>query len=144
MSAIRRTRSTELLWKIHRWLYSVSGGRIGGRLGALPVLLLTVRGRRSGEPLSVALSYLLDRGAYVVFATHAGEDRDPPWWLNLRDAGAAEVQIGARRFRVRAAEVQGEERDGLYARVTEADEAYGVYQERTKRRIAVVRLEPTT
>lgn len=144
MTAVRRTRTTELVWKIHRWLYGVSGGRIGGRLGALPVLLVTVRGRRSGEPRTVALSYLLDRGAYIVFATHAGEDRDPPWWLNLREAGTGEVQVGARRFPVRATEVQGGERERLYARVTDEDEAYAEYQRRTKRRIAVVRLEPTT
>ena len=142
MSATRRTRTTELLWNLHRALYRASGGRIGGRVGALPVLILTVKGRKSGEQRAVALNYLLDRGAYVVFASHAGEDREPPWWLNLRDAGTGDVQVGSRHFRVRATEVEGEERARLYAQVVATAPAYAVYQERTKRRIAVVRLEP--
>ena len=142
MSAVRRTRATEWMWKIHTWLYKVSGGRIGGRLGDLPVLLLSVKGRKSGEPRTVALNYLVDEGTYVVFASHAGEDRDPPWWLNLRDAGEADVQIGTRRFRVRAHAAEGDARERLYMRVKAIDPAYAVYEQRTKREIAVVILTP--
>ena len=28
MPAARRTRSMDLVWKIHRWLYRLSGGRV--------------------------------------------------------------------------------------------------------------------
>ncbi len=143
MSAVRRTRGTELLWKFHRWLYQLSGGRIGGQLGALLVLLLTVKGRKSGEPRTVALKYVVDEGTYVVFASHAGEDREPPWWLNLRDAGEADVQIGTRRFHVRAHAAGGDARERLYARVKSIDPSYAVYEQRTKREIAVVILTPT-
>jgi len=143
MSAVRRNTMTEIAWAVHRRLYQVTGGRIGARVGALPVLLLSVRGRRSGEPRTVALTYLLDRGAYVVFASHAGEDREPPWWLNLRAAGVADAQVGPRRFRVRATEVEGDERTALYERVKAADAGYAEYERRTTRRIAVVKLEPT-
>ena len=142
MSAVRRTRVTERMWKFHTWLYKVSGGRLGGRLGDLPVLLLTVKGRKSGEPRTVALNYLVDEGTYVVFASHAGEDRDPPWWLNLRDAGEADVQIGTRRFHVKAHTAEGDPRERLYMRVKTIDPAYAVYEQRTKREIAVVILTP--
>lgn len=79
--AVRRTPLVELGWRIHRALYRASGGRIGARVGPLPVLLLTVRGRRSGEPRTVALNYLQDGRRLVVFASHAGEHRHPPWLL---------------------------------------------------------------
>lgn len=94
-TTVRRTRAVELLWKAHAFLYRVSGGRLGARLGALPLLLFTVKGRRSGEPRTVALNYVEDGGRYTVYASHAGEDLDPPWWLNLRAAGEADVQIGS-------------------------------------------------
>jgi deazaflavin-dependent oxidoreductase (nitroreductase family) len=141
MTAVRRTRTTELVWKLHRILYQLSGGRIGARAGPLPVLLLTIKGRKSGEPRTVALNFLRAGDAYVVFASHAGEDREPPWWLNLRDAGEAEAQIGSRHVRVRAREARGGERERLWSQVIGLDPAYAVYETRTTRRIAVVVLE---
>jgi deazaflavin-dependent oxidoreductase (nitroreductase family) len=143
MTAVRRTPVTELIWRVHLLLYRLSGGRIGGRLGPLPVLLLTIKGRRSGEPRTVALNYLEDSGRYVVFASHAGEAREPPWWLNLREAGEADIQIGAQRHHVRAREAEGEERERLWTRVKREDDAYAVYETRTRRRIATVVLEPS-
>ena len=140
--AVRRTRSTEAIWKLHAFLYRISSGRIGARLGALPVLLLTVRGRKSGEPRTVALNYVEDAGRYIVYASHAGEDRDPPWWLNLRAAGEAGMQIGSRHVRVRAQEAEGAERERLWSAVVARDASYDVYRRRTNRRIAVIVLSP--
>lgn len=142
MSAVRRTRSVELGWRLHRLLYRVTGGLIGARVGPLPVLLLTVRGRKSGEARTVALNYLMEGDRYVVFASHAGEDREPPRWLNLRAAGEATVQIGVRTFRVRAHEAEGEARERLWSAVIAKDGAYAIYQGRTSRRIAVIMLDP--
>jgi deazaflavin-dependent oxidoreductase (nitroreductase family) len=141
MPAVERTRFTELIWRMHRSLFRASGGRIGARLGALPVLLLTVRGRKSGVGRDVVLNYVRDGECYVVFASHAGEDRDPPWWLNLRDAGEAEVMLEGERFRVRAREAEGAERERLWSEVKQRDDAYAEYEKRTARRIAVVVLD---
>ena len=142
MPAVRRTRAMELMWRLHRFYYRISGGRIGARVGPLPVLLLTVKGRRTGEPRTVALNYVEDARRFVVFASHAGEDREPPWWLNLREAREADLQIGTRHLRVHAREADGEERERLWSRVIAVDPAYEDYQRRTERRIAVVVLEP--
>lgn len=131
----------ELIWRMHRLLFNASGGRIGAQLGALPVLSLSVRGRKSGVAREVLLNYVRDGGRYVVFASHAGEDRDPPWWLNLRDAGEAEVMIAGERFRVRAREADGAERERLWSDVKQRDDAYAEYENRVARRIAVVVLE---
>ena len=131
----------ELIWRTHRVLFRASGGRIGAQLGALPVLLLSVRGRKSGATRDVALNYIRDGERYVVFASHAGEERQPPWWLNLRDAGEAEVMTAGQRFRVRAGEVEGSERDRLWADVKRRDDAYAEYEKRIARRIAVIVLE---
>ena len=141
MPAVRRTRLTELMWRTHSALFRASGGRIGSQLGALPVLSLSVRGRKSGVAREVLLNYIRDGERYVVFASHAGEEREPPWWLNLRDAGEGEVMIAGRQFRVRAREAQGAERERLWSEVTRLDDAYTEYERRTTRRIAVVVLE---
>jgi len=140
--AVRRTPLVELGWRAHRWLLRASGGRLGARVGALPVLLLTTRGRKSGQSRDVALNYIHAGKRYVVFASHAGEEREPPWWLNLRDAGEGEVLLEGGRFRVRAREAEGAERERLWSEVKRRDDAYAAYERRTTRRIAVVLLEP--
>jgi deazaflavin-dependent oxidoreductase (nitroreductase family) len=142
MPAIRRTPLTELFWRVHRSVFRASGGRIGSRVGPLPVLLLNVRGRKSGVARDVLLNYLRDGERVVVFASHAGEDREPPWWLNLRDAGEAEILIEGKRSRVRAREAQGAERDRLWSEVKRHDDAFIDYEKRTARQIAVVLLAP--
>jgi F420H(2)-dependent quinone reductase len=139
--AVRRTPLTELIWRTHRALFSASRGRIGAQLGSLPVLSLSVRGRKSGTRREVLLNYLRDGERHVVFASHAGEDREPPWWLNLREAREAEVMVGGQRLRVRAREAEGDERERLWSEVKRRDDAYAEYEKRTARRIAVVVLE---
>src|SRR5512132_3001740 len=138
---MRRTPRTELPWRTHRSVFRASGGRSAAQLGALPVLLLSVRGRKSGVAREVVLNYVRDGERYVVYASHAGLDRDPPWWLNLRDAGEAEVMVEGSRLRVRAREAEGAERERLWSEVTRIDDAYAEYQARTARRIAAVVLE---
>jgi deazaflavin-dependent oxidoreductase (nitroreductase family) len=119
----------------------LSGGRFG-RVGPMNTLLLTTKGRRSGEPRDVALNYVREGHSYVVIASYAGEDRDPAWWRNLKAAPDAEVTVAGTRVKVRARESEGAERERLWSRIVEKDPAYDEYQRRTNRRIAVVALEP--
>ncbi len=142
MPAVRRTPLVELFWRVHKSVFRASGGRLLTRVGPLPVLLLSVRGRKSGVARDVLLNYMRDGDRFVVFASRAGEDRDPPWWLNLRDAGEAEILVGGKRIRVHAREAQGRDRDRLWSEAKRRDDAFIEYETRTARRIAVVVLEP--
>jgi deazaflavin-dependent oxidoreductase (nitroreductase family) len=139
--AVRRTPLMERFWRLHLAVFRASGGRIGSRVGPLPVLLLSVRGRKSGVARDVLLNHMRDGNRYVVFASHTGEEREPPWWLNLRDAGEGEVMLGGERFVVRAREAEGAERERLWTEVKKRDEAFVEYEKRISRRIAVAVLE---
>ena len=144
MPAVRRTKAMELFWKLHRFLYRVSGGRIGGRVLGMPVLMLTTTGRKSGAPRTNVLTYLPKGRASVVFASNAGEPRHPAWWLNLAADPHATVQRGQEVMPVVAREAEGEERARLWDEVVRTEAGYAVYAERTTRRIPVVVLEPVT
>jgi deazaflavin-dependent oxidoreductase (nitroreductase family) len=133
--------SLRIFWRLHRALMRLSGGRFG-KVGPLNALLLTTTGRKSGEPRDVALYYMRDGDAYVVVASYTGEDRDPAWWRNLKTNPDGEVRLAGARLRVRAREVEGAERERLWTSLVAADRAYAEYQERTKRRLPVVVLEP--
>lgn len=141
MTRARRSRLIELLWRLHRWAYRSSGGRVGGRLIGMPVLLLTTRGRRTGRPHTTALTFLQDDGSRVIVASNGGAPNHPAWLLNLRAQPEAEIQVGERRLRVRAREAGDAERERLWARIIRVNPGYAVYQRRTTRRIPLVVLE---
>jgi F420H(2)-dependent quinone reductase len=141
MPAARLGTSLRLFWRIHRAFVRLTGGRFA-RVGALPVLLLSTRGRKSGVRRDVALNYIRDDDAFVVIGSYVGEDRDPAWWLNLKAHPDAEVLVDGKRFRVRARLCDGAKRQLLWDRIVARDRAYEEYQRRTKRRLPVVALEP--
>jgi deazaflavin-dependent oxidoreductase (nitroreductase family) len=97
MAAARLSWQLRLAWRLHRLLYRLSGGRMGTRINGMPVLMLTTRGRRSGDPRTVALQYLAAGSALVVIASFVGEDRQPAWLLNLRADPAATIRRGPPR-----------------------------------------------
>jgi deazaflavin-dependent oxidoreductase (nitroreductase family) len=142
MPAVTRNRAIELFWRIHPAIYRFTGGRLLGRIGGVPVLLLTTRGRKSGAPRKKPLLYLAHGDAFVVAASFAGEPRHPAWWLNLLADPRAEVQVGSRVIAVRAREAEGDERTRLWRAIVAQDASFAEYERRTTRRIPVVVLEP--
>ena len=142
MSAVRRNKAMELMWSMHRRIYRATGGRLGGSISGMKVLILTTTGRKSGQERATPLMHFEDDGRYVVVASNAGEPRDPAWWLNLKAKPEASVQIGRDEQPVRATEAEGQERDRLWKRLIDINDDYAVYEERTDRRIPVVLLDP--
>ena len=134
-----------ILWilsRIHRAIYRVSGGRVGGSFGKAPVLLLTTTGRKSGRSRTQPLLYARDGDRYVVIASKGGSPTHPLWYLNLQASPAATVTIGRASQPVRASDAEGEERERLWRAVTDLYSGYDKYAERTSRRIPVVVLSP--
>lgn len=132
----------EAIWRVHRWLYQASGGRLGGTMMGMPVLLLRTTGRKSGEVRTSPLMYLPYGKACVVIASNAGEPKHPGWWHNLKADPRAEIQRGGKVVRVVAREAVGEERTRLWADLLRAEKSYAEYEARTTRTIPVVVLDP--
>ncbi len=128
--------------KLNNPLYRLSGGRLGGRIGAAPVLLLTTTGRKSGQRRTAPLVYLADGERMIVIGSNAGNDRVPAWALNLKAEPAATVEIGRRKIPVRARVTAGEERAELWRRCNDQYSGFDDYATRTDRDIAVFVLEP--
>lgn len=107
------------------------------------LLLLTVRGARSGKRRTVPLAYHRDGDRYVVAASKGGAPANPDWYRNLVINPDVEVEVGAQRFTARATPLPGgAERDRLYARHAELMPGFHDYEKRTSRTIPVVVLEP--
>jgi deazaflavin-dependent oxidoreductase (nitroreductase family) len=141
MPAVRVGTPLRVFWRMHRAFMRLTGARFG-RVGPLGALLLTTRGRKTGERRVVTLNYMPKGGSFIVIASYGGEDREPAWWQNLRANPDADVLLDGNRTRVRARETEGAERQALWDRFVATDPSYTEYQQRTNRRLAVVALEP--
>ena len=128
----------------HRFLQWITRGRVGWKIGDMPVIELTTIGRRSGEARATMLTSPLRQGdAYVVVASRGGDDRHPAWFLNLRDNPHVEVVIeGRQRTSMLARVVTAEERARLWPMITKKYANYAGYQKKTKREIPLVMIEP--
>ena len=129
---------------LHNFIYRVSGGRVAGRFGKGPVLLLTVKGRKTGKPQTVPLIYVATDRGFAVVASFAGSPTHPAWYLNLQAAGAANVQVGGRQMCVRAelASHESARYDDIWRRAVALYPDYATYKTRTARQIPIVELLP--
>jgi F420H(2)-dependent quinone reductase len=123
-------------------LYRASHGRLFGQIAGTPVLLLTTVGRRSGQPRTVPVVYLLDGERIVVIGSNAGHKVAPAWSLNLEAYPVAKVEVGGERRNVRARVTEGEERAELWRKMNEQYSGFDDYSARTTREIRLFVLEP--
>ncbi len=123
-------------------VYRATGGRIGGKVGRAPVLLLTTTGRKSGEPRTAPVLYLADGKNLILINTNAGNAKIPAWSLNLKANPEAEVELGRQRREVRARVAEGEERAELWRKHIEQYAGFDDYEAKLDREISVFVLEP--
>lgn len=82
-----------LISPVDRFIVKVSGGRLRPLSSlAVPSLLLTVVGRRTGEERTVPLVFIRTGDRYVVANARPAGERRNPWVLNLEAAGLARIQ----------------------------------------------------
>jgi len=133
--------------KNHLKLYLDSDGEEGHMwdvpgLGSFPTLLLTTRGRKSGQPRVRPLIYGERDGDYVVVASKGGAPNHPLWYLNLAAESSVDLQVATEKFRARARTAEGEERSALWELMAAIYSPYNDYKEAAgSREIPVVVLE---
>ena len=135
-----------LAWKLgsgaHAGVYRATGGKLFGRMGKSPILLLNTVGRKSGKKRTSPLLYVMDGEDFVIIASKGGASAHPAWYLNLMANPEATVEIEDREVRVRAEEAHSEEKSRLWQKMVEMYPAYDAYQEKTEREIPLLVLRP--
>lgn len=126
----------------HTALYRVSGGRIGGNLAGLPMLLLSTWGRKTGKLRTVPLLYVYDRGEFVLVASNGGTAAHPTWYQNLSANQNVLIQVDDARLWCDARTANEGERARLWPLLVSVYPQYADYQTRTTREIPVVLLAP--
>ena len=121
--------------------YIETDGADGHDWNGKPTLLLTTRGRRSGEQRTLPLIYGRDGDRLLVVASRGGAAKHPSWYLNLLSDPEVDVQVKGDRFRARARPAGPDEKPRLWRTMTGIFPDYDDYQRKTAREIPVVVLE---
>jgi|ERR1041384_1211501 len=120
--------------------YERSGGREGNTLRdtGLPVIIVTMRGNKSGNVRKIALMRVEHDGEYALVASMGGAPKHPVWYYNLQaNPDAVTIQDGPEPFPVKVRQVTGDERAAWWERAVAAFPPYADYQRKTEREIPV-------
>jgi deazaflavin-dependent oxidoreductase (nitroreductase family) len=136
------SEAESLFGDAHVERYQETGGEVGHewKRGS-KILLLTTRGRSSGEPRTIPLIYEEDGDRYVIVASKGGAPQHPGWYRNLEKNPEVELQVRDEVFPARARTAEGEERERLWQLANQQWPDYDKYQTKTDREIPVVVLE---
>lgn len=125
------------------WVYRRTSGRIGGSAKGLPVLLLTVPGRKTGIPRTVPVAYFEQDDTYLVTASAGGLKADPQWIHNLGAVENAHINVFGEQYDVDVRITDNAERDTLWQEVVLARAPFfAKYEQKSGRTIPVALLTP--
>lgn len=125
--------------------YEKSGGKEGNTLRdtGIPVIIVTMRGAKSGNVRKIALMRVEHNGEYALIASRGGSDVHPDWYWNLL-AHPTEVlvQDGAEALEYKVREVFEKEREEWWERSVAVFPQYNEYRANTSRVIPVLIASP--
>ena len=126
-------------------LYERTSGQEGATLldTGIPVIIVTMRGARSGAVRKIALMRVEHGGSYALVASKGGAPDNPDWYANLlANPNEVTVQDGPEPFAVKVRQIDGAEYDEWWARSVAVFPRYDEYRAKTDRRIPVLLAEP--
>lgn len=131
----------QITW-IDKRIQRVTGGRWSIlRIAGLPNLMLTVVGRKSGIPRSTPLLYVPHGEDQLIAGSYFGGPKTPVWVANVRAADRVTVAIKGKTHAAIPREIDGEEREPLWAHMVDTWPNFAKYAERTDRKIPIFLLE---
>jgi deazaflavin-dependent oxidoreductase (nitroreductase family) len=124
--------------------YEETDGAEGHDWQGTTTLILTTTGRKSGKQRRNPLIYRKRGKDYLVVASKGGADEPPDWYVNLLANPDVQVQVKGDKFAARARTATPKEKPEVWEQMAETWPAYNEYQQKTKREIPVVVLEPVS
>ena len=119
--------------------YRATGGKRTGELPPASIVLLTMKGAKSGIERTVPVGVEEIDGSLVVVASSAGLPKNPQWCNNIVANPVVTVEWRGDTFRAEAVVTQGEDRDYLIGKL---NDVYRGYQAQTTRALPVIELRP--
>jgi deazaflavin-dependent oxidoreductase (nitroreductase family) len=120
--------------------YEGSGGQEANTLRdtGLPIVVVTMRGHKSGNVRKIALMRVEHNGEYALIGSKGGAPKNPEWVYNLQaNPDEVLIQDGPEPFEATVGQVNGDERRVWWERAVAAYPPYADYQKKTEREIPV-------
>ena len=110
------------------------------------MVVLTSTGAHSGQRRETPLTYFTDGDDVILTASNYGGARHPGWYYNLLAHPECELHIGPRGGQFVAREIEGAERDRLFALAVDLYPGYDKYAQQTDgiRTIRMLRVTPAS
>ncbi len=124
--------------KCHEFLYKLTGGRFGARMGWIDVALVTTTGRKSGKERTAPIACYPHKDSIVVSASNSGQEKPPAWYLNMQANPNVTVQLGRETYQAVAEDIADEEREAVWKVVVEINHHQREYREKVSRKIPLV------
>lgn len=113
----------------------------GGKVkGWAPLILLTTKGARTGQPRIIPLMYVPYGNQILAVASKGGAVKHPEWYHNVLAHPQVTVEVGDEKFQTTASILAGAEREKAFKKAVEVFPPYGQYQQKTTREIPVIAL----
>src|SRR5580658_4077357 len=111
--------------------------RTGDKFQGMDLLYLTTVGAKSGQKRQSTVTRFADgEDAWLIIASSGGSATNPAWYHNLAaHPDQVWIEFGGSELRVIPAQLQGEEREQAWQRITKAQPRYASYQQKTDREI---------
>ena len=110
--------------------YEASGGTRATTLRdtGIPIIVVTMRGQRSGAVRKIALMRVEHEGCYALVASRGGAPTHPDWYYNLLADPSVSIQDGATPQAFTVREIDGAERDLWWQRSVDVFATYDDYR----------------
>jgi F420H(2)-dependent quinone reductase len=114
----------------------------GGKVkGWAPLILLTTKGAKTGQPRIIPLMYVPYGNQILAIASKGGAVNHPEWYHNVLAHPDVMVEVGDEKFETTARILTGAEREQAFEKAVEVFPPYGKYQKKAPREIPVIALE---
>ena len=119
--------------------YEASGGTRANTLRdtGIPIIIVTMRGHKSGKVRKIALMRVEHDGDYALVASKGGAPEHPGWYHNLMADSNVMIQDGPEPFDAEVRVVTGDERQAWWERAVDVFPTYSDYEAKTDREIPV-------
>ena len=123
--------------RLNVWVYKLSSGRLMSSFGGMPIVLVKMKGARSGKTRVIPLMHVPHEKGVILVASQGGAPKNPVWYHNLVKYPEVEITQGGNTRKLTARQVSDDEKAELWPTCLEYYPPFEQYQNRTDRNIPV-------